>query len=198
MTAIVVPFAGLEGKTRLHASRRLRAELSLAMLGDVLAAALAVGTPRVVTADAGGAELGVEVVPDPGGGQGAAVEAALAGLPVEPVLVVNADLPCAIPADLRALLEARPAGALALVEALDGTTNALRLPTPAAFAPLYGPGSADRFRAHAAQLGLDAVSVDLPNLVEDVDTIDDLHRLHLRLGPRSQERLASIAVTSPA
>ena len=38
---------------------------------------------------------------------------------------------------------------LALVEAADGTTNALSLPDPSVFAPLYGPGSADRFRAHA-------------------------------------------------
>jgi 2-phospho-L-lactate guanylyltransferase len=202
VTAIVVPFAGLEGKTRLHASRRLRAELSLAMLGDVLAAAAAVGTPRLVTADAAGAELarglGAEVVADPGGGQGAAVARALEGLPDEPALVVNADVPCALPADLRALLAAEPRGALALVEALDGTTNALRLPAPHLFAPLYGPGSADRFRAHAARLGMTATAVDLPNLAEDVDTIDDLSRLHLRLGPRSQERLAAIAVTSPA
>jgi 2-phospho-L-lactate/phosphoenolpyruvate guanylyltransferase len=200
VTAIVVPFAGLEGKTRLHASRRVRAELSLAMLGDVLAAAVAVGSPHVVTADAAGAalarELGAEVVADPGGGQGAAVAAALEGLPEEPLLIVNADVPCALPADLRALLEAP--GALALVEALDGTTNALRLPAPGVFAPLYGPGSADRFRAHAGRLGLEAVSVDLPNLADDVDTIADLSRLHLRLGPRSQERLAAIAVTSPA
>jgi len=194
---VVIPFAGVEGKTRLHASRRLRRELSLAMLGDVLAAALSVGEPLVVTSDPEGASLareaGVDLADDPGGGQGAAVQAALSELPPEPVLIVNADLPCVLPDDLRVLLAATPPGGIALVEALDGTTNALSLSTPEAFAPLYGPDSASRFRAHAETLGLQAVSVTLPNLAEDVDTIDDLQRLHLRLGPRSQARLAELA-----
>jgi 2-phospho-L-lactate guanylyltransferase len=196
VTTVVIPFAGVEGKTRLHASRRARRELSLAMLGDVLAAAVAVGDPRVVTGDAEAAALvrdtGAEVVDDPGGGQGAAVEAALRGLDPGAILIVNADVPCVAPDDLRALLAATPAGGIALVEALDGTTNTLSLPAPAAFAPLYGPDSALRFIAHAKGLGLEAVSVAVPNLANDVDTLEDLQRLHLKLGPRSQACLASL------
>src|SRR5947209_3882376 len=113
MTTVVVPFAGTEGKTRLDASRSARRDLSLAMLADVLAAAVVVGRTLVVTGDADGARLaadaGAETVADPGGGQGAAVAAALelAGGSGQ-VLVVNADLPCAVPADLRALLAAIP------------------------------------------------------------------------------------------
>jgi len=38
MVTVVIPFAGTEGKTRLHTSRRARREVSLAMLGDVLSA----------------------------------------------------------------------------------------------------------------------------------------------------------------
>jgi 2-phospho-L-lactate guanylyltransferase len=197
VTTVVIPFAGAEGKTRLHASRRLRHEVSLAMLGDVLAAALAVGTARVVTGDADGARLahdaGADVIDDPGGGQGAAVAIALDGIEPGAMLVVNSDLPCAVPSDLRALLAATPAGGMALVEALDGTTNALSISAPATFAPLYGRDSASRFIAHARALGLDAVSVAIPNLSDDVDTIDDLKRLHLRLGPRSQAVLAEVA-----
>jgi 2-phospho-L-lactate/phosphoenolpyruvate guanylyltransferase len=197
VATVVIPFAGAEGKTRLHASRRVRRALSLAMLGDVLAAALAVGTARVVTSDAGGAELarsaGADLVVDPGGGQGPAVASALDGLDPGAMLVVNSDLPCAVPADLRSLLAATPAGGLALVEALDGTTNALSIHVAAAFAPLYGRDSAARFKAHARELGLDAVSVVIPNLVDDVDTVDDLNRLHLRLGPRSQAVLAELS-----
>ena len=79
------------------------------------------------------------------------------------------------------------------MEALDGTTNALSLPTPDAFAPLYGRDSASRFKAHARGLGIDAVSVVIPNLSDDVDTMDDLSRLHLRLGPRSQAALAEVS-----
>jgi 2-phospho-L-lactate guanylyltransferase (CobY/MobA/RfbA family) len=102
-----------------------------------------------------------------------------------------------VPKDLRALLAATPAGGIALVEALDGTTNALSLSAPEAFAPLYGPDSAARFRAHAAELGLDAVPVAVPNLADDVDTPDDLHRLELRCGPRTQACLLEVSVGAP-
>jgi 2-phospho-L-lactate guanylyltransferase (CobY/MobA/RfbA family) len=72
VATVVIPFAGAEGKTRLHASRRARRALSLAMLGDVLAACLAVGAARVVTSDSDGAALardsGADVVDDPGCG----------------------------------------------------------------------------------------------------------------------------------
>jgi len=171
MTTVVVPFAGAAGKTRLEAPRSTRRELSLAMLADVLAAATVVGRTLVVTPDPDTLELmGAEVIHDPGGGQGAAVKAALVGLEGE-VLVVNADLPRVTTADLLALRAAIPPHGLALVEALDGTTNALGLSSPDLFQPLYGPGSADRFRA------LGAVSVSIPNIADDVDTSADLDRL---------------------
>jgi 2-phospho-L-lactate guanylyltransferase len=166
------------------------------MFCDVLAACLSVSETRVVTSDDGAAaaaaEAGAEVVVDPGGGQGAAVRAGLEGVAPGAILVVNADVPCVVPHDLRSLLVATPAGAVALVEALDGTTNALSLPSAGAFAPLYGPSSADRFRAHAASLGVEAVSVAVPNLAEDVDTMEDLTRLQLRAGPRTQACLAEL------
>ena len=196
MPTVVIPFAGAEGKTRLHHSRRVRRALAQAMLCDVLAACVSVGRTRVVTPDDEGAaaalDAGAEVVADPGGGQGAAVQAALEDVEVGGILVVNADVPCVVPHDLRSLLAATPAGALGLVEALDGTTNALSLPSTEAFAPLYGPSSSDRFRAHAASLGLEAVSVALPNLADDVDTMDDLERLQLRAGPRTQACLSQL------
>ena len=196
MATVVIPFAGAEGKTRLHASSRVRRALAHAMFCDVLAASVAVGETRVVTPDeeaaAAARDGGAEAIPDPGGGQGAAVQAGLNGAPVGGILVVNADVPCVVPQDLRSLLAATPAGCLALVEALDGTTNALSLPSAEAFAPLYGPSSSDRFREHAASLGLEAVSVAVPNLADDVDTMDDLTRLQLRAGPRTQACLVEL------
>ncbi|MFL5910480.1 MAG: NTP transferase domain-containing protein [Gaiellaceae bacterium] len=193
MTTVVVPFAGSEGKTRLDASRSARRDLSLAMLADVLAASIVVGRTLVVTGDADGARLavdaGAEAVVDPGGGQGPAVAAALELAGDGQALVVNADLPCAVPADLRALKAAIPPHGLALVEALDGTTNALGLSAGEIFEPLYGPDSANRFRA----LAVETVAVAVPNLAEDVDTLADLERLQLRCGPRTQSVLATLA-----
>jgi 2-phospho-L-lactate guanylyltransferase (CobY/MobA/RfbA family) len=140
MPTVVIPFAGAEGKTRLHASARIRRALAHAMFCDVLAACLQIGRTRVVTPDeraaASAREAGAEAVDDPGGGQGAAVQAGLGGVEPGGILVVNADVPCVVPHDLRSLLASTPAGCLALVEGPDGTTNALSLPSPDVFAPL--------------------------------------------------------------
>ncbi|MBM3678767.1 MAG: hypothetical protein FJW96_12955 [Actinobacteria bacterium] len=192
MFPVVVPFRS-GGKTRLPAE--IRAEVALAMLGDVLEAAVAFGSARLVTDDPAGAlvaaELGVEVVDDPGEGQGAAVAAGLDGID-GPCLVVNADTPCVRPSDLGALAVPARAGALGLVAAADGTTNALALPWPEAFRPLYGPGSATQFRAHAQALGLVWHDLALPNLRRDVDTAADLERIGPKAGPRTRALLQAI------
>jgi 2-phospho-L-lactate guanylyltransferase len=177
MPVVVVPYRG-DSKRRLPAS--IRAAVAVAMLGDVVAAAREVGRVVVVTDDAGVVPAGVEVVPDPGAGQGAAVVSGLARADGH-ALVVNADLPLATPEAIERLA----ASGLALVEAADGTTNALSLPDPAAFAPLYGAGSAARFRAHAP-----FATVAISELEADVDTGEDLERLALRLGPRTRALLA--------
>ena len=187
MATIVVPFRS-GGKSRLPAE--IRVEVSLALLGDVLEAAVGHGDRvRVVTDDGAGAlvadGLGVEVVEDPGGGQGAAVRAALAGVDGA-CLVVNADVPRVRPSDLTALAIPANAGAVALVAAADGTTNALGIPFAEVFRPLYGPGSAAQFRAHAAALGLVLHDLTLPNLRDDVDTIADLVRIGSRAGRRTR------------
>jgi 2-phospho-L-lactate guanylyltransferase (CobY/MobA/RfbA family) len=147
------------------------------MLDDVLAACEALGPTTVATQ---------------AGGQGGAVESALRAVDSGPVLVVNADLPCAKPRDLLSLLGALPEGGLALVEAADGTTNALALAAPHLFAPLYGPGSAERFRARAARLGVTAITVEIPDLADDVDTLGDLERLDGRLGPHTAAALEQL------
>jgi len=150
------------------------------MLVDVVAAASEVGPVLVVTDDLAVVPRGARGLPDPGGGLGAAVLAGLSHADGH-ALVVNADLPCATPDALGRLASA----GLALVEAADGTTNALSLPDAATFAPLYGPGSAARFRAHAA-----FATVRIPELEEDVDTGADLERLARLLGPRTRALLA--------
>lgn len=159
---IVVPYSGPHGKTRLG-----DAELARAMLDHVLATAASVGRAWVVSPEP---VEGADWVRDPGGGQGSAVEGALRELGSGSVLVVNADLPSVTADDLRALHDAIPEHGIALAPARDGTTNALGLSDTTLFAPLYGAGSAARFRAHAAH----AVDVVRPGLQDDVDTRADL------------------------
>jgi len=170
MPSIVVPFRA--GKTRIDADDR--EALARAMLEDVLAACRVVGETIVADGDEG---------------QGAAVQEALEPL-AGVVAIVNADLPCLTADDLRALLEAVPENGIAVAPAGDGTTNALGLASPALFAPLYGPGSAEEFRAHASQLGVASAVVLRPNLADDVDTLDDLAPLGDRVGPHTRAALA--------
>ncbi len=171
MPTVVVPFRGENAKRRLEpATAEARTTLAEAMLDDVLDACHAVADEVYVAAE---------------GLQGEAVEAALRRAEDGAVLVVNADLPCAKARDLLTLLGALPEGGIALVEAEDGTTNALALAAPHLFAPLYGPGSAERFRARAERLGVPSATARIPNLADDVDTLEDLERLDGRLGPHT-------------
>lgn len=194
---VVVPFrAG--GKSRLPAG--LRVEVALAMLGDVVAAAVAVGETYVVTDDPGAAlvaeELGALAVADPGAGQGEAVRTGLLAAD-GPCLVVNADLPRVRPSDLAALAVPSRSGRVGLVAARDGTTNALALPFPEVFRPLYGSGSAAQFRAHAAALSLGLDDLCIPNLVDDVDTMADLDRVGSHAGRRTRALLAAVGTVDP-
>ena len=177
MPTVIVPFREENAKARLSPlPEEARAAIAEAMLADVLVAATAVGRAMVAReAD-----------------QGEAVELALRGVESSPILVVNADLPCAHARDLLALLGALPDGGMALVEATDGTTNALALAAPHLFAQVYGPGSADRFRARAARLGVPVVTADIPNLADDVDTVDDLERVESRVGPHTAAALGEL------
>lgn len=167
---IVIPFRGADAKQRLPEA--LRGPLAEAMLADVVAAAEEVGETVVASA----------------AGQGAAVEAALAEINESPVLVVNADLPAATPRDLLTLLGSIPPGGLAVAPAADGTTNAIALSAPGLFRPVYGPGSAERFLALAPSR-----RVEIPNLADDVDTLEDLRRVEARVGPNTAAALEAWA-----
>jgi 2-phospho-L-lactate guanylyltransferase len=181
VASVVVPFRAASAKRRLEPlDESVRNDLAHVMLVDVLAAATFVGPTILVTepqaerARALAAVHGAKVVDDPGRGQGAAVEAGLAAAPQWPVVVVNADLPEVQPRDLLALLGTMPEDGIAIAPARDGTTNALALAKPGLFQPLYGPGSAARFRARAEELGVEVAELSAPALVLDVDTVAEL------------------------
>jgi len=184
VASVVVPFRAASAKRRLEPlDEQKRTHVAHRMLANVIASATAVGPTILVTepdascARALAAEHGVEVVDDPGDGQGAAVHAGLAAAMEWPVLVVNADLPEAEPRDLLALLGMMPPEGIAIAPAADGTTNALALARPGLFEPLYGAGSAARFRAHAEELGVAVTELAAPALVHDVDTVAELEQL---------------------
>ena len=134
MTQIVVPFRGENGqaaprrvRTSARRSSRWRCSATSSPRATVTGRTLVVS--RRQSGRALAAELGAEPVDGcAGGGQGAAVAAALERLGEGTVLVVNADLPCVVPHDLRTLAGAAELGAIGYVEAEDGTTNALALP----------------------------------------------------------------------
>ncbi len=162
MPTFVVPYR-LNGKSRLGDP-----EIARAMLEDVCAAC---------------AQLGEVLVCDAPGGQGQALAAFLEDV-FGPVVIVNADVPCAGTDELEALAAAAPA----LVSAQDGTTNALSLTDARDFVPLYGAGSASRYTST-----LNAQALDLAGLRDDVDTWDDLVRVGERAGPSTRRLLKARA-----
>jgi 2-phospho-L-lactate guanylyltransferase len=198
MATVVIPFRSTDPKRRLAAVVEAdRIRLARAMLEDVLAAARPLGAVLVVADDPADLPDDVRHVPDPRHGQGAAVRAALdaavaGGLPA-PYVAVNADVPCVTTRDLLALVGVLPEHGLALVAAADGTTNALALSDDGLFEPVYGPGSAERFASLAPSMRLEA-----PNLMDDVDTPDDLARLTDRVGEHTRRVLASLRLESAA
>jgi 2-phospho-L-lactate/phosphoenolpyruvate guanylyltransferase len=201
MAGIVVPFRGSGGKQRLTGlGEQAHRSIALGMLADVLAATTEVGRTVLVSGDENArrhaVDAGADFVDDPGGGQGAAVAAAIGSFQADAILIVNADLPCVLPYDLRALLAATPAGGIALVASPDGRTNALSLPAPHLFQPLFGPNSARRFERAARDLGLEVVVAAIPNLADDVDTPDDLERVGFRAGAHTQAALQGLKLAS--
>ena len=147
------------------------------MLGDVLAVATSVGETWVVSPEP---VEGATWIPDPGGGQGAAVGAALRGLGPGPVLVVNSDLPTLTADDLRALHAAIPERGIAIAAAGDGTTNALGSLGHEPLRAALRAGQRRSLRAHAIR------RVDRAGPADDVDTLADLR---LGVGPRRRPRI---------
>lgn len=173
-----------------HAKQRLeragRDALAAGMAGDVLralAAARSLDLVLVVTGDtdanARAAEHGAAVVEESelAGHSGAAAlgVARAVELGATRVLLVPGDCPLLRAEDVDGLLARHPQPGVVVVPDRHGTgTNALLLEPPTAIPPAFGPGSRDRHVRLARDAGLPVQVDEVPALLMDVDTLEDL------------------------
>ena len=172
------PLAGAKARLAPALAPGERRRISLAMLADVAAAAVAAVDELWVLLsddDAGAVadEAGALAVPDPAPGQGltASLDASTRGAIGEGatgVLVVSADLPAVTAEDLRTLIGS---GGLALAPDAGGTgTNALWRSPGDAIATAFGPQSRAAHESLARGASLRLSVVERPGLAADVDT----------------------------
>lgn len=186
------------GKTRLGADlgQGTRRALVEAMVTDVLIAlrrAEKVDQTLVVTGEAAmeaiahGYDASTVLDPDDSGH----VEAALIGIRAavergaRRVVLVPGDCPALDPKEVDSLLTRAPAPSPEVIVIPDrhGTgTNGLVLTPPDVITPSFGPDSYDRHLGAARDAGAVVRTEELPSLVLDVDTIDDLDALRVALG----------------
>ncbi len=172
----VKAFHSAKGRLAAHFDAPTRAALARTMAERVLQAAaplpvaVVCDDPEVATwADA----LGALVLPEPGIGLNAAVEAGvdrLAAAGASEVLVVHGDLPLA-----RGLAQLAGFDGMTLVpDRREDGTNVIVLTPGCGFRFAYGAGSFGRHRLEARRLGLPVRVVREPALAWDVDILDDL------------------------
>ncbi|ABU60013.1 MULTISPECIES: 2-phospho-L-lactate guanylyltransferase [Roseiflexus] len=185
-----------------HAKQRLahaldaheRQELSLAMLGDVLAALSQSQVRRVTVisrdtaayqiATAYGAVIAVDQTSD----LNAALYQAAVDVPDDAaILIVPSDVPL-LRADDVMMLAAQPG--VAITPAHDGGTNLLLTPAIRGWTFLFGPDSFVRHCAEARRRGWTVHVVRLPHLERDIDEVDDLVWLAQQPGHTAAQRLA--------
>jgi 2-phospho-L-lactate/phosphoenolpyruvate guanylyltransferase len=173
---------------------RPRQALAQAMFSDVLASlqrmddldAVAVVTADPV-AEAAARGEGVLVLRDTAqAGQSAAAEIGISyalAEGFERALLVPGDTPLLDPGEVASLLAVdRP---VSIVPDRHGTgTNGLVLSPPDAIAPSFGPGSLKRHMAAAEATGVSSAVAEVPTLMLDVDTADDLSALTGALAER--------------
>jgi 2-phospho-L-lactate guanylyltransferase len=180
--------AGIDGERRRT--------LVAAMVADVLEAigeARTIERTIVVSGDPMAqelaAEVGAEVVPDPG--DAGHIEAALAGIAraeddgAECVVLLPGDCPLLDPRELDRLLTGLPGRYVGIVPDRHGTgTNALALRPPSAIVPAFGEGSCARHVSAAREAGIPFGVEELASLGLDLDTPADVVALTTALEAR--------------
>jgi len=199
----IVPVKRLAAvKSRLAAvlTAPQRCALALAMLDDVLTAltaahglagSLVIGSDDAVAqvAHARGARYLGDTIGELNGALALASRAAAAA-GAAAVLVIPADQPAVVPAEIETLLAARLRRPhIVLASADDGGTGALLLAPPQAMAFAFGPDSAARHRGAARAAGLDVLELRTSGLARDIDRPGDLRYLIDTPRPTATQRL---------
>ena len=190
-TAAILPiksFAAAKQRLSPALGSGSRQALAQAMFSDVLSSLRKVQrleTIAVVTGDptaqaaAHGERVGV-VHDRLEAGQSAATSAGIRhaiALGMDRVLLVPGDTPLLDPVELDSLLARGEDDGMQVVIVPDrhGTgTNALLIAPPDAFPPSFGPDSLHRHLSAAQEAGLKHSVEEVPSLLHDVDTADDL------------------------
>ena len=180
---VVIPVKGATGKSRLGVDDGGRLALAIAL--DTVEAALAAVTTVIVVTAEGERFTGATIVPDPGEGLGAAIEAGVAAAdPDSGVAVLLGDLPGMRPGELVTALRAAAGHPRSFVADADGTGTVLAAARAGERHELgFGPGSR---AAHAAAGYVELVG-DWPGLRRDVDLLE--HFDGLDVGPRTRREL---------
>lgn len=186
------------GKTRLAADlgQGTRRALVEAMVTDVLIAlrrAEKVDGTLVVTGEAAmeaiahGYDASTVLDPDDSGHVPAAELGIRAAIErgARRIVLVPGDCPALDPKEVDSLLTRAPAPSPEVVVIPDrhgAGTNGLVLTPPDVITPAFGPGSYERHVEAARAAGAVVRTEELPSLMLDVDTIDDLDALRVALG----------------
>ncbi len=94
---------------------------------------------------------------------------------LDALLVVLADVPAVVPADIDAVLDALPAGrGLVICPSTAKGTSVLGLRPPDVIPFRFGPGSFMLHRREAAARGIPANVLRIDSLAHDVDELEDL------------------------
>lgn len=191
-------------KTRLRPALapKDRAALALAMLDDVVTAAVRSGSPVLVVTDASSIasrvrRMGAHATISPARGTRAGAAHGLRRVARDgaaAALVIAADLPYASTADIRRVLRAGRRSEIVIVSDERGTgTNALFLRPPSRMAPRFGRGS---LAAHRRAAGSGGPVLHIGRLGTDIDTPADLRSLQRSragAGPHTRRALSAIA-----
>jgi 2-phospho-L-lactate guanylyltransferase len=195
MTFAILPIKRFDrAKQRLGEASPDKAALAAAMADSVIVALVTserVDVVLVVTADGearcAALRHGAEVVDEPVvAGHRAAAELGIARAieaDATRALLVPGDCPLLAADEVDALLDRHERSGVVVIPDRHGTgTNALLLQPPDAIKPAFGPGSRDRHMRLAVAAGLPAVVDEVPGLLLDIDTPEDLVALERRVG----------------